>query len=356
MKLGGYCRALQVALAVAVGLLVAACGHDDSVHDECVECIGSGETNSTILGGYWTTFVDRSGESQVVPYTGIVDMGSGEPESIQLARQIENGNGIEDGMYHVSGVVGVAPAPGDTSEVDTYWDGFYGVEGRFGPGVCVAAGCGVPLTREAGIGVDFRYAVHPLEEQATGKVGISFKLKLGPNHPRKNPISVSLAMDRTDVPNPLFGEKFGTLYAGLPPTGKAASSVNTPICLFPGTSDADGAPVGAEKSTCFAHMTTDGHCKLDVTTEMKTFCLRWDHFGPPAGHEAVWPSILGPYPLNESEPMWHSIGMRFEAYRPPHDAAAPAPFDFYVDDVILLDDARWAVVCTEADAVVPEMP
>lgn len=357
-------KLISLALASISTLALAGCGATDNpVMDTSV--MGDGKSNKTGLGGYWWTYVDRSAKSSVTPDTGKTDPFDTTKTPAELKPSIAEGNGIENGAYHVKGVVGVSPKYDDTTVWDTYWDGFYGVAGSTAPNVCGPDGCREMKYPAVGLGFGFKAKNVPLGKDADGKVGIAFKMKItAGEHPdiTTAPINVSLPMDLTDVPDPTYGDLYGSKYANFAPTGNAAAGTNTPICTFPGTitgTGADGKPtfMGSNSKTCFANMTTDGNLKtaagttttLPVTAEWQTFCLGWAAFGPPTWAKSGL-AAAKPVGISTLEPLKDRIiKLQFDAFKPPDTAAEAVKFDFWVNDVILLDDAKWKTVCKDAN-------
>jgi hypothetical protein len=341
-------KLISLTLASVSTLALAGCGASDNpIMDTSL--MGDGSSNKTGLGGYWWTYVDRSGKSSVSPDTGKIDPMDTTTTPAKLKPSIGVGNGIEDGMYHVTGTVGVAPAYNDTTVYDTYWDGFYGTSGSIGP-VCGAQGCLEMKYPAVGIGLGFKAKNAPLGADADKKAGISFKMKIGPKHPdiATAPIAVSLPMDLTDVPDPTFNDEFGTNYAGIAPVLPALAGKNVPICTFPGSLKADGSMQGSNSKSCFANMTTDGTTKLDPTTTLTTYCLGWAAFGQPSWATGAL-SAASPIPVTDVAKLKaHIIKLQFDAFKPAAGAAAAVDFDFYVDDVILVDEDKWDTVCKDA--------
>jgi hypothetical protein len=52
----------------------------------------------------------------------------------------------------------------------------------------------------------------------------------------------------------------------------------------------------------------------------------------------------------------HIIKVRFEAYLPRDSEPAAVPFDFWVDDVYLLDQDKWNEVCLSSAVEIPALP
>lgn len=307
--------------------------------------MGDGTSNRTGLGGYWWTHVDRSGRSLVEPYTGKVDPMDAWTSPAVLAGSIAPGMGIEDGAYHVRGYIG--PEPNYMSEreedMDRYFDAFYAKLSRLVGApvpveVCADGTCGELVFPQAGLGFSFHDHNVPLGADASDKLGFAFRIKLGPRHEldddsRPFPVYVELPTDLTDVPDPTLGDQFGTQYAGV-------GEPNVPLCTFVNSLDQSGKMVGRADRSCFRHLTTQGNVELELTSEWQTFCLAWSAFNAP------------PYPPTDFEArasgqFARGIKLQFEGYRP--DEAEPVrQFDFYVDDVWLLDQAKWNEICPQA--------
>jgi len=341
-------KLISLALASASTLALAGCG-ETTIPTTDTSVMGNGESNKTGLGGYWWTYVDRSAKSTVVPDTGKLDPNdtTTTPAKLKDSIGVGVGKGLEDGAFHVTGTVGVAPNYQDKTVYDKYWDGFYGPAGSVGA-ACGADGCLEMKYPAVGIGFGFKAKNVPLGADATDKVGIAFKMKLGSGHPdiATAPINVSLPMDLTDVPDPTFADQFGTEYAKVAPAVAALAGKNVPICTMPGSLKTDGTQQGSTTKTCFCNMTTDGHTALAPTATWTTYCLGWGAFGAPGwgGLASASPiAITDLAPLKE-----HIIKMQFDAFKPADTATAAVNFDFYIDDVVLMDQAKWDSVCNAA--------
>lgn len=314
--------------------------------------MGDGTSNRTGLGGYWWTHVDRSGRSRIDPYTGKVDPLDTWTYPAKLAGAVGVGTGIEDGAYRVRGYVGDEPAYDSVEEedMDRYWDGFYALPRSIigAPDTsdfCDGDSCEEMAYPMAGLAFGFQNRNAPLGVLAADKVGIAFKMKLGPGHGLDEDgkpfrIDVELPLDLTDAPDPTLGDQFGTQYAGL-------GTPNLPLCTFANSPKGeDGQVVGRAEKGCFRHLSTWGNTDLELTTEWQTFCLAWNTFGaPPFPPE----SLIG---VSVAEQRARLIKVQFEAFRPSQGGMNFANFDFYVDDVWLLDQAKWDELC--ASAVIPQ--
>lgn len=314
--------------------------------------MGDGTSNRTGLGGHWWTYVDRSGRSKVEPHTGKSNPYDTWTYPAELAGSIGEGFGIENGAYRVRGYVGGEPAYNSEEEedMDPYWDGFYAkrllvVGSPNTVDYCEGDTCGEMTYPKAGIGFGLQNQNVPLGALAEDKVGIAFRMKLGPGHGldddgRPYPVYVELPMDLTDAPDPTLGDQFGTEYAGL-------GAPNLPLCTFVNSPGGmNGGVVGRSDKSCFRHLTTQENVDLDLTTEWQTFCLGWDAFGVP-------PFPPADMDFTVAEQRAHLIKVQFEAFMPKIYTTTTL-FDFYVDDVWLLDQAKWDEVC--ANAVIPQNP
>ena len=346
-------KLISLAVASASTLALAGCGPTEEIPMDS-SLMGDGTSNKTGLGGYWWTYVDRSGKSEVSPDTGKSDPmnTTTRPATSILKSSIGPGVGIEEGAFHVTGKVGVAPKYNDTTVYDAYWDAFYGPASQDAPNVCGADGCLEMKYPAVGIGFGFKAKNVPLGvEGAKGKIGLVFKMKLGATHPAASPINVSLPMDVTDVPDPTFEDQFGSKFAGVEPQGNAAPGTNTPICTFPGTLKDDGTQVGSTNKTCFANPTTDGtqtNIVADLNTStFTTVCLKWSAFANPSWAATALSNPSNPVPVNGVIPE-RIIKMQFDAFKPLDTATEAVIFDFWVDDVYLADQAKWDTLCAPA--------
>ncbi len=337
-------------LASLVTLSSTGCGVTSPVELD-TSSMGDGYTAKTALGGYWWTYVDRSGTSLVDPNTGKEDPADATATALRPGMAL--GNGIEelpDGnlAYHVRGYVGPEPTQLDYAlNGDPYWDELYG-------SLCKDKKCLEYKYPASGIGWGFKDRNVPLGSDAFDKngqpvVGVAFKMKLGPEHgvdPSTGfgtaPISIAAPMDITDVPDPSFGDQFGTAYdiataqnAGLD------SETNGPFCTFPNTMR-NGKPVGANLKTCFANLKaelTPQPTKEGFTSYCVSFKVLKARFGglssssnPVGKVTAILPQRL--------------IKIQFDAYQPSKDKPTTV-FDFYIDDALLLTQELWDRVCTE---------
>lgn len=346
-------KLISLTLASLSTLALAGCG-ESTLQQIDASIMGDGTSNKTGLGGYWWTYVDRSDKSNVSPYTGKVNATDTTETPPTLKDPIAPGNGIDEGAFHVTGKVGIAPYYAATDQYDPYWDAFYGPDGSQAK-VCGEDGCKEMKYPAVGIGFGFQANNIPLGAKANGKKGLSFKIRLGANHgkdPQNNdqfyPVNVSLPTDLTDAPDPTFQDQFGTQYANneAPP--------NKPLCTFPG-SLVDDKEVGSDLKTCFANMTTEGNTTLELSGDWTHFCLAWDRFAPPTWTKGQL-ADAGLESMDQGKT--HLTKVQFDAYKPPYDAKAEegfaVDFDFYLDDVLLVDEAKWDTVC--ADAVQPDAP
>ncbi|MGC4068351.1 MAG: hypothetical protein QM784_27640 [Polyangiaceae bacterium] len=353
-------KLIILALASTTVFNLAACGESSEiVIDDSI--LTDGSSNANKLGGYWWTYVDRTGKSEVVPDTGKVD--PKDAASTALKDGIKDGNGIADDgtgnkALHVMGSVAVAPkwkadlgsaVQTDGSDWrDPYVDANYGF-------LCQDNTCKEVAYPSSGLGMGFLKGNAPLGQKAVGKVGLAFKIKLGVGHGKNPadgasyPIAMSLPMDLTDVPDPSFGDTFGTEYGtGTPHSGVAATpGKNQPFCSFPGSLTPAGTPVGGTNKTCFANLATI--ISPTPTADWTKYCVKFTDFAPPAWAKGL---LLPEVNVTAVIPE-RIIKLQFDAHKPPEAATEPAAFDFWVDDVILLDDAKFATECAGATPVVP---
>lgn len=353
-------KLISLAVASASTLVLAGCGETSTpTVDKSV--MGDGTTNQTGLGGYWWTYVDRGDTSLVDPNTG-----KKEPRNAaakELLAGLSNGNGIaadETGnlAFHITGKVGPAPAyPPPEDIYDDYWDASYS-------DICVDGKCSEYRYPSAGLGFGFKAKNVPLGADAAGTKGLGFRMKLGSTHAKAadnttpRPVTVSVPMDYTDVPDPSFEDEFGTKYL---PAGAndilypgQAADANLPLCSFPGTKiPGTEDVVGSQAKTCFCNMTTGAgkNKPLPLTETWQTFCVTWEDFGAPD-----WGGLSSvSYPeggIMAVDPA-HVIKMQFDAYKPvtTDGAEYSAIFDFWVDDVALLDQAKWDTYCAGAKMI-----
>lgn len=337
-------KLIYLTLASASTLALSGCG-DTSLPPPDESLMGDGTSNKVGLGGYWWTYVDRSDKSKVEPNTGKEDPMDTTTIPPKLAGSLGPGVGLEDGAFHVKGHVGDEPKYDSPDEVDMdrYVDAFYG-KGKPAEH-CLEDSCGEMAYPTAGIGFSFHDKNKPLGAKADDKVGISFRMKLGPDHgvdedDKPRPVFIELPMDLTDVPDPTFKDEFGTAFVA------GGSGPNKPFCTFPNTQlegGDEGEIVGRAQKSCYRNPTTQGNTDVEVTNEWKTFCLSWDKFAAP------------PYPPDDFETRIPSVGemkqrlikVQFAAYKPPV-GEGPADFDYFVDDVYLLTEALWSEKCNSA--------
>jgi hypothetical protein len=366
-------KLITLALASLTTLTLAGCGATDTVTLD-TSCMTKGENNKTGLGGYWWTYVDRTGISTVTPNTGKV--APTDPASTELKPGIADGPGLgvepdETGnkALHVTGSVTFAPAyskslgtdgiaknyPGVDFK-DTYVDANYGT-------LCAGGACGEVKYPAAGLGFGFKNGNASLGNDAVEKTGIAFRFKLGGTHGQTqtagvpNPVAISLPLDLTDVPDPSFKDVYGTKYApGFVDGTQLASGAkipdppaNAPFCSFPNSLMADGtSTVGGSNKICFANLATI--INPPPTTTWTSYCVKWDAFVAPSwaagGLQAAGLSALS------SAFASRIIKMQFDAYKPTEKETVAAPFDFWVDDVYLLDATNEAEHCTGATTIV----
>jgi hypothetical protein len=346
-------KLIILALASTTVFNLAACGESSKVViDDSV--LTDGSSNANQLGGYWWTYVDRTGKSSVVPDTGKVT--PLDAASTALKDGIKDGNGIADDgtgnkALHVTGSVAVAPTwKADLGSVGDWQDPY--VDANYGY-LCQDGTCKEVAYPSAGLGMGFLKGNAPLGAKATGKAGIAFKIKLGAGHgtdPATGQpylIAMSLPMDLTDVPDPSFQDTFGTDYGtGTPHSGVAATAgKNQPFCSFPGSLTAAGTPVGGTNKTCFANLGT--YIEPAPTTTWKKYCVKFTDFGAPG-----WAKGLALPEVNiVSVIPERVIKLQFDAFKPPAASTEPAAFDFWVDDVIFVDEAEFATECADATPV-----
>jgi hypothetical protein len=378
-------KLISLALASISTLTLAGCGATGIPDLPNAKKMGDGTDNKTGLGGYWWTHIDRSGTSKVSPDTGKVDPTNTTTVPAKLLDSIGPNNGIADGAFHIKGELGPAPVYNATDKFDPYWDAFYGkdADSRYSPGVCgtfyeggkaddgttdlPASSCGEMKYPSVGMGFGFKSKNAPLGDDATGLIGVSFKLKLGASDDSSGdfPMTVAMVMDISDVPDPTYDDQFGTKFANLPQTGKPTSSdANTPICTFPGTVvDVNGKEdvKGSGDKSCFMNMINTGTFALynraghELNKDgFVTYCMTWSDFNKPAfgGLDKGTPPVDE---KNFKDYISHLTKMQFDAYKPDTPEKA-RKFEFYVDDVYLLDDKRWQEHCTGGDVVKTDTP
>jgi hypothetical protein len=323
---------------VSLSLSVLGCqsetDHDKGSVDN-PKILGNGLNASDGLGGYWFTEVDRSLTTTIEPNTGKVD--PLDPNSTTLRSSLRTGYGLEDDgagntAFHVTGTVGAAPLePLTSSFSDEYWNQVY-------PQLCVDGDCREVLSPKAHLGVGIRVGNQILGELGTGIQGIVFRAKVGENHdgllqgiPR--PIRVTAPMDLTDVPDPSFGDKFGTLYAEGADAALLAISENrnVPFCSFVGSKRFDGnGIVGTEDKTCFCHLQSP---EIPLSNQWKTFCIPLASFGDP-GCPGLAKATFPEGGITKVIPE-RLIKILFEAYRPQGNEPA-TDFDLWVDDILMI--------------------
>lgn len=354
-------KLIYLALASTYLVTLAGCGNSDEVVID-QSLMGDGTSSKTGLGGYWWTYVDRSGTSSVLPNTGKADPTSA--TSTTLLPGISKGHGIDDAgggnlAYHVTGTVGAEPAYAETIGAnaskywDTYWDDLF-------PTLCGTDGCKEIKYPAAGLGFGFHVGNTVLGNDGLGSdglpmMGVTFKLMLGTGQGLNAtgalaPVSVSMPMDTTDAPDASFNDKFGTQYdttlaaAAVPPL---ATSPNGPFCTFPGTL-INGAEVTGAKKSCFSNLKVELPTvapAAPVQGAFTTYCIAFASFAVPSwGGLNTAANPVGPIATLSPQRI---IKMQFDAYQPKGTALA-TNFDFWVDDVQLLDNAKWAEVCAGA--------
>jgi hypothetical protein len=348
----------QVTLVIAIALFssVALVGCFPQ-EEACIDCdpflptsMGNGSSNKTGFGGYWWTYYDRGGKSNIDPDTGKVEPLN--PFSSELRSGISLGNGIElDGdnyAYHVHGEVGAAAAVSTEPVLDVYWDAFYS-------SICAGGECRQPLVPEAGIGFGLKAGNSVLGESSSfGIRGISFRAKVGGKHALNakeefRPIEVIAPMDLTDIPDPSFVDEFGSNYDEL---GKhaiyenLAGETNLPLCIFPGfDSLVSNGLLEDSRSTCLCHFKSN---PISLSKDWKTFCVSWSAFRNP-GCNGLETTQYPPGGITELIPS-RILKILFNAARPKIGEGA-ARFDFWIDNVLLVkslsDDAidSWVQVC-----------
>jgi hypothetical protein len=367
-------KLITLALASTTALMLAGCGATDSVAIDN-SLMGDGTSAQTGLGGYWWTYVDRSGLSSVIPNTGKVNPTDAASSELNPGLSQGPGKGLEDDgtgnlAYHVTGTVAFAPKWSSTlgadgiatnytatnptlNWVDPYVDANYGA-------LCKDGKCGEVKYPAAGLGFGFHASnkiLGPDSKDGAGapKVGISFRMKLGAGHGQTkvagtpNDIAISLPLDLTDVPDPSFGDQYGTDFAqGTLASGATATAgKNVPFCSFPFSLKADGSVVGGPNKTCFGNLATI--ISPVPTTTWTNYCVTWEAFVPPgwasAGLTAAGLTSLSTF-------VDRIIKMQFDAYKPAEAETVNAPFDFWVDDVYLLDASNQATHCAGATQIV----
>lgn len=357
--------ALTSTFMIAGMVALAGCGSDEAiVIDQTL--MGDGSGNKTGLGGYWWTYVDRTGTSSVVPNTGKV--APNDPAARTLNPSIAPGNGIEDDgkgnkAYHVTGSVVPAPDWTATLGTDPTWGDPY-VDANYGS-LCEGGACQEVKYPAAGIGLGLKQGNEVLgTADAQDKIGIAFKMKVGPGHTGIDDkgapafVAISLPMDLTDVPDPSFDDKYGTEFvAGTTPTSgvPAVPGKNTPFCTFPKSINAQGVAVGGANKTCFANLGTK--IMPQPTAEWQTYCIAFEAFKPPSWANSALEAAQITSVIKE-----RIIKIQFDAYKPVSHAmnasTAPAAFDFWIDDVRLITAANQAAACgatplTTANTLLP---
>jgi hypothetical protein len=356
-------------LASAAWLTLVGCGATDNPAQDTT-VISKGESNRTITGGFWWTYVDRAiganPKSEVVPNTGKLDPDN--PTATALGPSLSSGVGImDDGTgtgnmaFHVTGQVrpspkwtdslGVNGQSKDTADTydyrDIYWDTHYGA-------LCKDGKCLEVKYPSAGLGFGFQLKNKAIDLSAY--YGIGFKIRN--DGMAVNPtslISISLPMDITDVPDPSFGDQFGA------PQGDG--STFQPYCTFPGTplATATTGIVGGNTKNCFKNYTnwptpTDpkGNKTVQAPGVLMPNCMLWSDFTAPTtwGGDVTLPGVPGA--LAAVDPT-RIVKMQFDAYKPLESEAAAVPFDFWIDDVVLITCENWDSVCgaTAAAAAKP---
>jgi hypothetical protein len=332
----------------AMAITMAGCGNTSPVAVD-TSTMTEGNNNQTGLGGYWFTFVDRTLKSTVLPNTGKVEplnssateLNAGIAEGVGMGVETDPTNGANKAI-HVTGKVISVPSP---VAADPYMDVFYSTL------VCGGTSCGNQIYPAAGLGCGFKANNALLGADSAGKVGIGFRMMLGATHGKDatgalNPVAIALPMDLTDVPDPSFGDLFGSKYAPdtVPESGVPADpNTNTPLCTFANTLKADKSPVGNAK-TCYANLATLIPTPASTGAWVK-YCVTFDNFVAPswakAGLDAVGVTKIFPERL---------IKIQFDAFKPKD--GNDGPFDLWVDDVKLLDAATQASYCADANPII----
>lgn len=335
---------LRMLFAATPAICSIGCG-PTSLNELDDSLMGDGTGNKTALGGFWWTYVDRTLNSEVVPNTGKKDPTNAQSTELNAGFSQGPSLGLEtDGShaaYHVTGKVVPVPSP---LESDPYWTDFYAK-------ICQDGDCGEEKYPSAGIGFGFKSKNAPLGRDALGKdgklkKGIGFRMKYGATHAKVDdtfqPVSISAPMDLTDAPDPSFGDKFGSLYAGLNPSlyPDQAEGENFPICSFPNTLKPDGKKIyGAANKTCFCNLTKT----LEATDQWKTFCVAWEEFESPAWG-GLSSALVPDDGITQVIPE-RLIKIQFDAYKP-SAGEDESIFDFWIDDVKLLGENEWDAYCS----------
>ncbi len=340
---------ISLLLASSSLLALTGCGETDDVSlDKTV--ISRADTNQTNYGGYWYTYVDRAIDavpaSAVVPNTGKLDPTN--PVATELYPGLGPNNGIEteegNQVFHVTGIVRPEPQwaandtlnltgqSGDAADTynwkDPYWDAFYA-----GSSKCPGTSCEEVKYPTAGLG--FGLSSKNATTDLSAFVGVGFRIKLGAGN--GGSVGLAIPMDLTDVPDPSYGDMFGDMGAGITYNGV---SVPGPYCEFPAEIDPTTTTrYGSATKTCFKNMTAV--IPNQVAGSWSVNCMAWGDFAPPG-----WGGPVLNVDGSTVETLLPSriVKMQFEAPKPTPTDPATA-FDFYVDDVVLLDCANWAERC-----------
>jgi hypothetical protein len=300
--------------------------------------LGDGRSNKSGTGGYWWTQIDRSGLTEIIPNTGKVY--PNDPEGRELRPGFSPGNGLEDDgsgnvAFHITGTVPAAPTVSALSTLkDPYWNATYGA-------LCVNGDCMEYKIPEARLSLELREYNRVVAEEGTPSKGISFRVRAGNKHgglaegtPR--PLRVRTPMDLTDVPDPSFGDRFGSKYdaesLGHLPTNELVS--NAPFCLFAGSLRPDGmSAVGDAGKSCFCHFESP---EIFVTKEWKTVCVAWSAMAVPDSCPGL---ANAPYPVGGITKIIPErlTKLHFDVYQPTSTEAA-ADFDLWFDDIRMLGE------------------
>ena len=344
------CLALASTGIIGGIVALAGCGTDTPiVIDQSL--MGDGTSNKTGLGGYWWTYFDRTGLSSVTPDTGKTT--PKDPLATTLKPGFGGGNGLDDDgtgnkAYHITGAVAPAPKWTSTLGSDPVWQDLY-VNTSYGS-LCQGGLCGEVMYPSAGMGLGFKSGNEILGADAAKFTGVAFRMKVGAGHGLNattglaNDVYISMPMDLTDVPDPSFTDKYGTLHdPASPPTALESGAANPdttknwPFCSFPNSLNATGTTVGGTNKTCFANL--GAKVAPTPTTAWATYCMTWDAFKAPG-----WASGLSLAGITALTPA-RVIKMQIDAYKPTSAETAPATFDIWIDDVRLIDATTAATYC-----------
>jgi hypothetical protein len=310
--------------------------------------LGDATSNKTGLGGYWWSYVDRSGSSVVIPYNGKRNPNDTTTIPPALAEPLRFGYGLDpdasgNAAFHVRG--SVAPS---SSLRDDYWNAFYS-------SICDGGDCAIEEPYSAGLALQFKSNSRPLRYLANMSHGIRFRARIGATHATTGvgqpyPVTIRAATDYTEIPDPTMADNFGTAYVdGDVPSlylGQI-STQNYPLCAFPGSVLKDGTVAGAEQASCGCHMAVT----LPALTQMwQDFCVLWSAWrNPGCSAPQGFPALPEALDATAAERLTR---MYFDAYKPTSDEQAVS-FDFWLDDVYLIDapldsNSDEASACTDA--------